>query len=199
MLRESRGCTKHRLNSNYNDEQVKQNFEQKEICQTPYGHIQEIQEFSQIHFYYGQKTSIQGRNRSVTSQGKQQQKNWRSKNGGKTKTCRVAQTATAKGTQLEKEKTHLSIVQAIRAKGIRKGRRGFSAIKWWKNSMAAPPLKKPLFRPLGPPALLIWNETQNEKNNFLASRDSASQLRRRRIRIKGCRIIVSEKSKSENL
>lgn len=75
------------------------------------------------------------------------------------KTCKVAQTATARGTQLEKEKTHLSILQAIKTNGIRNGRRGLSTIKWRKNSAAPSPLKKPLFRPLGPPALLISNET----------------------------------------
>lgn len=83
-------------------------------------------------------------------------------------TCKVAHTATAKGTQLEREKTHLSIDQAIKTKGIRNRRRGFSAIKWWKNSITPSPLKKPLFRPLGPPSLAISNETHEQSNQVLS-------------------------------
>lgn len=53
------------------------------------------------------------------------------------RTCIVVHTASARGTQVEAEKTHLSIAQAIRIKGTNTGILGFSCKRWLKKSTAA--------------------------------------------------------------
>lgn len=150
-------------------------------------------------FHLWQKQRETDQKRTKESKNKKKKKNEVEKMEGnwKTKqTCKVAHTATAKGTQLEREKTHLSIDQATRTKGIRNGRRGFSAIKWWKNSIAPSPLKKPPFRPLGPPSLVIWNETQKKSNHLLRLTLSPSLQSNKKKLKDHCEF---EKSKSENL
>lgn len=76
-------------------------------------------------------------------------------------TCMVAQTATTSGTQLEKEKNHLSKAQASSIRGINNGRRGFSSLRLFRNSLASSKLKPLLFLPP------IWANTKfNKVSNF---------------------------------
>lgn len=58
-------------------------------------------------------------------------------------TWREAQTATTRGTQLEKAKTHLSIAQKAKTKGTSNSRECLSATRWLKNSLAASMFMKP--------------------------------------------------------
>lgn len=70
----------------------------------------------------------------------------------------VAQTATTSGTQLEKEKNHLSKAQASSIRGINNGRRGFSSLRLFRNSLASSKLKPLLFLPP------IWANTSSTKS-----------------------------------
>lgn len=65
-------------------------------------------------------------------------------------TWREAQTATTRGTQLEKAKTHLSIAQKAKTKGTSNNSECLSATRWLINSLAASVFIRPFLFILRP-------------------------------------------------